>query len=96
MAPKKKPMPRTLNLRKRNGPTLPQLVEDGKLLSPAVKFTAVTLLRWFEYLAEKHEKPKMGAKAWECILAIVDQEYNTGQELFDIRESWWKDHNVLQ
>ena len=30
----------------------PLLVEDGKLLPPDVEFTAVTLLRWLEGLAD--------------------------------------------
>ena len=37
----------------------PLLVEDGKFLPPDVKFTAVTLCRWLEYLADKHEKTKV-------------------------------------
>ena len=35
------------------------LFEDEKLLSPAVEFTAETLLRWLEGLADKHKKPQM-------------------------------------
>ena len=35
-----------------------------KLLSPAVKFKAVTLCRWLEYLAEKHMMTK-------CLSATV-------------------------
>ena len=34
----------------------PLLVEGGKLLSPAVEFTSVTLLRWFEDLAKKRSE----------------------------------------
>ena len=49
----------------------PLLVEDGKLLPPAVRFTAVALYRWLEYLADKHGKLKMSENAWDYVLAIV-------------------------
>ena len=55
----------------------PLLVEDGKLLSPDVKFTAVALCRWLEYLAEKHAKLKMSEGAWGYVLAVVGEEYIT-------------------
>ena len=45
----------------------PLLVEDGKLLSPAVEFTADTLLRWLEGLAENKKKPQLRARAWEYV-----------------------------
>ena len=72
----------------------PLLVEDGKLLSPDVKFTAATLCRWPEYLADKHDKLKMSENAWDYVLAIVGEDYNTGQELLDIPADWWKEHKV--
>ena len=53
--------------------TTPLLVEDGKFLSPAVKFTPGQLLRWFEELAKKHEKPRMENGAWACYLDIWDR-----------------------
>ena len=52
------------------------------------------LCRWLEYLADKHDKPKLGENAWDYVLEIVGEEYNTGQELLDIPADWWKDHKV--
>ena len=94
-------MPRTLNLRKRPGPIPLELRYSSKTenwLSPAVKFTAVTLCRWLEYLADKHEKLKMGENAWDYVLAVVGEEYNTGQELLPtcIPAEWWKEHGFLR
>ena len=77
----------------------PLLVEDGKLLSPDVKFTAVTLCRWLEYLAVKHDnddKLKLSENAWDYVLAIVGEDFNTGQELLDIPADWWKEHKVMR
>ena len=61
-----------------------------------MEFTAETLLRWLEHLADKHKKTKMREKAWEYVLAIVGEDYTTAQELLNSTEFWWKDHHVLQ
>ncbi len=71
------------------------LVEDGKLLSPALKFTAETLLRWLEYLAEKHEKGKLHDKAWEYVQVLIGQDVTNGKELLKIQESWWEKNDFL-
>ena len=76
--------------------TTPLLVEDGKLLSPDVEFTAETLLRWLEGLADKKKKPQMRERAWKYVTAIVDAEYNTAQELLSITDSWWEKHGTLE
>ena len=76
--------------------TTPLLVEDGKLLSPDVEFTAETLLRWLEGLADKKKKPQMRERAWKYVTAIVDAEYNTAQELLIITDSWWGKHGTLE
>ena len=68
MAPRKKPDATDTDPQDEARPDTtgtPLLVEDGKLLSPAVKFTAVTLCRWLESLAKKHEKLKMSENAWD-------------------------------
>ena len=59
-----------------------------------MKFTAVTLLRWFEDLAKKHNKGKMYDRAWGYVQVLMDQEITTGKvpefkELLEIKESWW-------
>ena len=51
--------------------TTPLLVEKGKMLPKAVKFTAETLLRWLEDLAVQHDKKKMGENAWQYVQALV-------------------------
>ena len=66
MAPKKKPDATDTEPPEEERPettSTPLLAEDGKSLSPAVKFTAVTLCRWLEYLADKHGKIKMSENA---------------------------------
>ena len=65
----------------------PLLVEDGKLLPLDVEFTAVTLLRWLEGLADRKKKPQLRVRAWEYVAAIVGDEYNTAQELLSIPDS---------
>ena len=50
--------------------TTPLLVEKGKLLPTAVKFTAETLLKWLEDLATQHDKQKLGENAWQYVHAI--------------------------
>ena len=72
------------------------LFEDEKLLSPAVEFTAETLLRWLEGLADTKKKPQLRARAWEYATAIVGEEYNTAQELLGIPDSWWDTHHALK
>ena len=69
----------------------PLLVEDGKLLPPEVEFTAVTLLRWLEGLGQK--KPQLKARAWEYVLALVENDVTNGQEILEIKESWWEKNN---
>jgi len=46
-------------------------------LPPDVEFTAVTLLRWLEGLADRKNKPQLRVRAWEYVTAIVGDEYNT-------------------
>ena len=56
MAPRKKPDATDTEPPEEARPdttATPLLVEDGKLLSPDVEFTAETLLRWLEGLADK-------------------------------------------
>ena len=38
----------------------------------------------------------MGENAWDYVLAVVGEEYNTGQDLLDIPADWLKDHKVLR
>ena len=99
MAPRKKPDATDTEPPEEARPdttATPLLVEDGKLLSPDVKFTAVTLCRWLEYLAVKHDKLKLSENAWDYVLAIVGEDFNTGQELLDIPEAWWKENKVMR
>ena len=65
MAPRKKPDATDTEPPEEARPATtatPLLVEDGKLLPPDVEFTAETLLRWLEGLADKHKKDKMHDK----------------------------------
>ena len=59
MAPKKKPDATDTEPPEEARPdttATPLLVEDGNLLPPEVEFTAVTLLRWLEGLADKKKE----------------------------------------
>ena len=61
MAPRKKPDATDTE------PPEELLVEDGKLLPPDVEFTAVTLLRWLEGLADRKNEPQPRVRAWEYV-----------------------------
>jgi len=99
MAPRKKPDATDTEPPEEARPdttATPLLVEDGKLLSPDVEFTADTLLRWLEGLADKKKKPQMRERAWDYALAIVGEDYTNGQELLGIPEDWWEKHRVMR
>ncbi len=89
MAPRKKPDTEPLEEVRPATTATPLLVEDGKLLPPDVEFTALTLLRWLEGLADRKKKPQLRVRAWEYVTAIVGDEYNTAQELLSTPDSWW-------
>ena len=87
MAPRKKPDATDTEPPEEARPdttATPLLVEDGKLLPPEVVFTAETLLRWLEGLADKHKKDKMHVNAWSYVQACMEQDVTTGQELLEM------------
>ena len=95
MAPKKKPDATDIEPLEEARPdttATPLLVEDGKLLPPEVEFTAVPLLRWLEGLGQK--KPQLKARAWEYVIALVEEDVTNGQEILAIQESWWEKNNI--
>ena len=51
------------------------------------------LLRFaaFDVLAVTNDE-----NAWDYVLAIVGEDFNTGQELLDIPEAWWKENKVMR
>ena len=67
----------------------PLLVENGKV-SPDVEFTPIQLLKVFEYLADKHNKPRLHDAAWGIVQAIDTEDYTTGAEILDIDPAWWE------
>ena len=98
MAPRKKPDATDTEPPEEARPATtatPLLVEDGKLLPPDVEFTAETLLRWLEGLADKHKKNKMRDSAWSYVQALVAQDVTNGKELLAMPESWLEDNNFL-
>ena len=56
----------------------PLLVENGKV-SPDVEFTPIQLLKVFEYLADKHNKPRLHDAAWGIVQAIDTEDYTTDE-----------------
>ena len=73
----------------------PLLVENGKV-SPDVEFTPIQLLKVFEYLADKHNKPRLHDAAWGIVQAIDTEDYTTGAEILDIDPAWWEKKAIAQ
>ncbi len=84
MAPRKKPDATDTEPPEEGRPTTtatPLLADDGKLLPPDMVFTAETLLRWLEGLADKHKKDRMRQNAWTYmhVQALDEQDVTTAQ-----------------
>ena len=95
MAPRKKPDATDTEPPEEARPdttATPLLVENGKV-SPDVEFTPTQLLKVFEYLADKHNKPRLHDAAWGIVQAIDTEDYTTGAWILDIDPAWWENRS---
>ena len=98
MAPRKKPDATDTEPPEEARPdttATPLLVENGKV-SPDVGFTPTQLLKVFEYLADKHNKPRLHDAAWGIVQAMDTEDYTTGADILDIDPAWWEKRAIAQ